>query len=124
MLTDPVLRGRVLHLVRRASPIDPDAIANVDLVLVSHMHADHFDPTSLRMVSSRAELVVPEGAGSAAARLGFGRVTELPEGESLAIGGIEVTATHARHRRGRLLDRGSEAIGFTITGTRARLLRR
>jgi L-ascorbate metabolism protein UlaG (beta-lactamase superfamily) len=117
VLTDPLLRGRVAHLVRRTSPIDADAIANVDLVLVSHMHADHFDPASLRMIGTPAELVVPEGAGSAAARLGFGRVTELPEGEALVVGGIEVAATHARHRRGRLLDRGSEAIGFTIAGT-------
>jgi L-ascorbate metabolism protein UlaG (beta-lactamase superfamily) len=117
VLTDPLLRGRVLHLVRRASPIDADAIANVDLVLVSHMHADHFDPASLRVIGNRAELIVPAGAGSAAGKLGFGRVTELPEGESLAVGGIEIAATHARHRRGRLLDRRSEAIGFTIAGS-------
>lgn len=117
VLTDPLLRGRVAHLVRRAPPIDAGAIADVDLVLVSHMHADHFDPASLRMIGKRAELVVPEGAGSATTKLGFGRVTELPEGERLAVGGVEVTATHARHRRGRLFDQRSETIGFMIAGT-------
>ena len=117
LLTDPVLRGRVLHLVRRASSVEPGVIADIGLVLVSHMHPDHFDPPSLRMIDRHAELVVPRGAGRPAGRLGFRRVTELSEGETLAAGGIEVAATHAEHRPGRLLDKRSEAIGYTLTGS-------
>jgi L-ascorbate metabolism protein UlaG (beta-lactamase superfamily) len=117
VLTDPVLRGRVAHLVRSALAVDLDAIAKVDLVLVSHMHPDHFDPGSLRMLDRAAHLIVPRGALRMATRLGFGRVTELAVGESTTVAGIEVTATWADHRRGRLLDRRSEAIGFIVTGT-------
>jgi L-ascorbate metabolism protein UlaG (beta-lactamase superfamily) len=117
VLTDPVLRGRIAHLVRSAPAVDVDAIAKVDLLLVSHLHPDHFDPGSLQLIDRAAHVVVPRGARRAAARLGFAGVTELAVGESSTVGGIEVTATWAEHRRGRLLDRRSEAIGFTLAGS-------
>ena len=62
------------------------------------------------------ELIVPRGAGKRAARLGFESVTELAIGQTLAVGDINVTATYAKHRPGRLVDRRSEAIGFVIAG--------
>jgi L-ascorbate metabolism protein UlaG (beta-lactamase superfamily) len=116
VLTDPVLRGRVAHLVRRGPAVDVGAIANLDLVLVSHMHLDHFDPGSLRMIDRAAHLIVPQGALRMATRLGFGRVTELAVGESSSVAGVDITATWANHRRGRLLSRHSEAVGFTLAG--------
>lgn len=116
VLTDPVLRGRVAHLVRSAPRVDASTIADVDVVLVSHMHHDHFDPSSLRMLDQRARLIVPHGAGMAAGKLGLGSVTELREGEKCTVDGVEVRATHAKHRKGRLLSRRSDAIGFTVAG--------
>jgi L-ascorbate metabolism protein UlaG (beta-lactamase superfamily) len=44
-------------------------------------------------------------------------VTELAVGETLAAGGIQVAATHAEHRPGRLFDKRSEAIGYTLAGS-------
>ena len=114
LITDPVLRGRVIHLVRHAPAVDTATVAEVGLVLISHMHPDHFDPPSLRMLDRRAELVVPRHAGRWAARLGFARVVELGEGETTSIGGVEVTATHAEHRPGRLFDKRSESIGYSV----------
>jgi L-ascorbate metabolism protein UlaG (beta-lactamase superfamily) len=49
-------------------------------------------------------------------RRGFAKVTEVAVGERLDRGPITITATRANHRRGRLLHRGSEAIGFEIAG--------
>ena len=117
VLTDPVLRRRVAHLVRSGPAVDVDAIAKVDLLLISHLHPDHFDPASLRMIDRAAHLIVPQGALRAVTRLGFARVTELAVGETSPVAGIEITATRAEHRRGRLLNRRSEAVGFTIAGT-------
>jgi L-ascorbate metabolism protein UlaG (beta-lactamase superfamily) len=117
LLTDPVLRGRVAHLIRGAPPVDRKTIGTVDFVLISHLHHDHFDPASLRMLDGRFELVVPRGAHKAAARLGFDRITELKVDESLTVGRMSISATRAVHRRGRLLDQRSEAVGFTIAGS-------
>ena len=117
VLTDPILRGRVAHIVRRAPAVETALIDDIGLVLVSHMHADHFDPPSLRRIDRQADLVVPRGAGKLAAKLGFERVTELRVGETLAVGGIEVAATHAEHRPGRLFDKRSEAIGYVLSGS-------
>jgi L-ascorbate metabolism protein UlaG (beta-lactamase superfamily) len=116
-LTDPILRRRVAHLVRAGPAIDPNTVADVDSVLISHLHHDHFDPVSLRLIGGRSDLIVPRGAIKATARLRFERIMELGVGETHLVNGTAITATAAQHRRGRLLDRGSEAIGFTITGT-------
>jgi L-ascorbate metabolism protein UlaG (beta-lactamase superfamily) len=117
LLTDPVLRPRVAHIMRGRGVAQPGALGAVDVVLISHVHHDHFDPASLRMIEGRFELVVPRGARNAAARLARGRVTELGVGESLRVGGVMLTATYAAHRKGRLFDRQTEAIGFTVHGT-------
>jgi L-ascorbate metabolism protein UlaG (beta-lactamase superfamily) len=116
LLTDPVLGPRVAHIVRDAPAVDPEAVGLVDLVLVSHMHHDHFDPGSLRLLEGSPHLIVPRGARRLAAARGFD-ATELGVGESFPVDGITVTATPALHRRGRLLDRRTEAIGFKIAGS-------
>jgi L-ascorbate metabolism protein UlaG (beta-lactamase superfamily) len=116
VLTDPVLRSRTAHIVRHAPAVNLGEIAGIDLVLISHMHHDHFDPPSLRLVEGDPEMIVARGARRGAVRRGFSPVTELAAGERLERGAITITATPASHRRGRLLHRGSEAIGFVIAG--------
>jgi L-ascorbate metabolism protein UlaG (beta-lactamase superfamily) len=120
VLTDPVLRTRVAHILRDVPLAGDDVFRELDAVLVSHMHHDHFDPPSLRKIDRRTELIVPRGARKACARLGFEHVTELGVGDSAPVGAITVTGTYAAHRAGRLWGRGPEAIGF-IAGARQRL---
>ena len=64
VLTDPVLTHRVAHLSRpgRADP-PPDA-ARADVVVVSHLHADHLHLPSLRRLDPATRLVVPVGASA------------------------------------------------------------
>jgi L-ascorbate metabolism protein UlaG (beta-lactamase superfamily) len=108
----------VLHIARVAPPPDLAAVRGANVVLLSHMHHDHFDPASLRMLGPEAKTaIVPRGARSAAAKLGFREVTELSAGESVRVSAINVTATHAAHRGGRFRDRGPAAVGFDIEGT-------
>ena len=118
ILTDPVLRRRVAHLLREAPLAGAEAaLSSLDAVVVSHMHHDHFDPPSLRRIGRGTRLIVPRGAAKACEKLGFGQVTELGVGESARVGTTTITGTHAAHREGRLLARGSEAIGFLISRT-------
>ena len=47
VLTDPLLTKRVAHL-RRRRPLDAATFADIDLVLLSHLHMDHLHVPSLR----------------------------------------------------------------------------
>ena len=48
-LTDPALTPRLAHL-RRHHVVDIDAVAGVDVVLISHVHIDHLHVPSLRLL--------------------------------------------------------------------------
>ena len=48
VLTDPLLTGRVGPLRRIGPSPAPDAYADADLVLISHLHGDHLHLPSLR----------------------------------------------------------------------------
>jgi L-ascorbate metabolism protein UlaG (beta-lactamase superfamily) len=118
VLTDPQLRGRFLHVERRAPPVDLAALGDIDLVLISHAHHDHLDRGSLRKLGPNATLVVPRGARRLVPRSWLGPVEEIVEGGKLTVGGLEIEATHADHRPGRIRHRGPAAVGYSIKGTK------
>jgi L-ascorbate metabolism protein UlaG (beta-lactamase superfamily) len=95
LLTDPILRMRVAHLYRTVPliPIDKD----IDAVLISHLHWDHLDRSSLRRLEVDTCLIVPKGAAELLHKWGFNRVKEIAPGEKMNIGGIEVEAAPADH---------------------------
>ena len=117
LLTDPVLRDRVIHL-RRVAPLDRAPIGAVDAILLSHGHWDHLDLPSLRGLGRSLRLVVPRGLGRALRRE-FDDVVELEVGERVRIGKLEVEATLAEHEgsRGPFGPRVA-TIGFAVLGSR------
>ena len=120
LLTDPVLRSRIAHLVRVAEPVDRAALAPLDAVLISHFHRDHFDLPSLRSLPRDAHLVVPTGAGGLAAQQDFRAVTELTPGDQVRIGSVTVTAVPALHDgRREPLGPSAGAIGYVVSGRSA-----
>jgi L-ascorbate metabolism protein UlaG (beta-lactamase superfamily) len=96
LLTDPALRGRVFHLRRHGEPPGPPG--SIDAVLISHLHFDHLDLPSLRVLEPQPRVVCPTGSGALLARAGFPDPIELLPGESVALGDVSVTATPAEHR--------------------------
>jgi L-ascorbate metabolism protein UlaG (beta-lactamase superfamily) len=117
LLTDPVLRSRIAHLVRIAEPVDLATLAPLDCVLISHFHRDHFDLPSLRRLPRDAHLVVPGGAGKLAAEQDFRMVTELTPGEAISIGSVTVTAVPALHDgRREPLGPALGAVGYVVSG--------
>ncbi|MCB0156428.1 MAG: MBL fold metallo-hydrolase [Anaerolineae bacterium] len=62
LLTDPVLRRRVAHLNHRHGPTAPARYQHIDAVLISHLHYDHLDLPSLRLLGQTTRLIVPRGA--------------------------------------------------------------
>jgi len=67
LLTDPVLRDRVAHLRRQVAPVKKSVLFDAtgpDAVLISHLHYDHLDLASLRLLGLDTPLLVPVGAGA------------------------------------------------------------
>jgi L-ascorbate metabolism protein UlaG (beta-lactamase superfamily) len=115
LLTDPVLRLRIGHLWRRV-PLDVADLADVDAVLVSHVHYDHLDRPSLRQLGIDRTIVAPRGA--ARVLRGFSDIREVDVGEELRLGDVPVHATRAEHRSARLTLRTAPSLGFVISGSR------
>jgi L-ascorbate metabolism protein UlaG (beta-lactamase superfamily) len=117
VLTDPLLRPRVLHL-RRAAPLDLAGLEGLDAVLVSHVHYDHLDLPSLeRRIDRDVRIVLPRGAGRLVRSRGF-PVEELDAGETTRVGSLVVRAVPAEHGSSRVLGTRSEALGYVIEGSR------
>jgi L-ascorbate metabolism protein UlaG (beta-lactamase superfamily) len=116
LLTDPLLRGRVAHLRRRVPPVPRELFAGVDVVLISHLHHDHLDLPSLRLLGEETRVVVPAGAGAWLRRRGFGAVTELGIGDVAKAWALTVTAVRAHHDGRRLGGPRAEALGYLVSG--------
>ena len=113
LLTDPVLRGRVAHLRREGRA--PEVPRDIDAVLISHLHHDHLDRASLRLLADRPRVIAARGAGDFIRGLGM-TVEELESGDATEVEGVRVEAVPATHDSRRLPLRGPEAepLGFVI----------
>jgi L-ascorbate metabolism protein UlaG (beta-lactamase superfamily) len=90
----------------------------LDGILVSHLHYDHLDFSSLERLGRSVPVVVPRGAGRLLRRRRFVQVVEVETGEEVRIGGLIVRATHADHEGGRgFLGTEVAALGYLIRGS-------
>jgi L-ascorbate metabolism protein UlaG (beta-lactamase superfamily) len=113
LLTDPLLRRRVGHLLRASAVPD---VGDVDAVLISHAHHDHLDLGSLGRVSPEVPVVVPRGIGRVVKRRA--NVIEAVQGDEIQFGPVTVRATRAVHEGRRAGGRAEgPALGYAITGS-------
>ncbi|HJW76859.1 MAG TPA: MBL fold metallo-hydrolase, partial [Thermoleophilia bacterium] len=117
VLTDPVLRRHIGPLVRRSPRPHAGQLSDLDAILISHLHLDHYDPPSLRLLDRATPVVGPAGSARSLARLGFADARELSPGEETRVGALRVVATTAVHEKGRHpLNRATDCIGFVVAG--------
>ncbi|MGW3204458.1 MBL fold metallo-hydrolase [Streptomyces sp. NPDC001135] len=121
VLTDPVFAGRLAHLRRRRGALPPAGARDADVVLVSHLHADHLHLASLAELGAGTRLVVPRGAPRAVPglrRLRGLRVTEVVPGDVVRVGEVSVRVVPALHdgRRLPVGPRRSPALGYVVEG--------
>jgi L-ascorbate metabolism protein UlaG (beta-lactamase superfamily) len=116
LLTDPVLRRRVVHLRRAVPPVGELPLP--DAVLISHQHSDHLDPPSLGRLGRGLRLVAPPGAAQYLERRGFENVAEVSPGEEVEIGAVTVRATYADHAGARMRGTSGTAVGYLLEGSR------
>jgi L-ascorbate metabolism protein UlaG (beta-lactamase superfamily) len=118
LLTDPVLRRRVVHL-RRHPPLPEDSL-NPQAVLLSHLHFDHLDLPSLRAMGAGVRILAPRGAGDFLRGAGLEAVEELAPGDRTQVGDVAVTATPAEHDGGRRpLGPRVQPLGFVTEAERS-----
>ncbi len=97
-ITDPVFTSHAgpfgLIGPRRTRPpaIAPASLPPIDLVLVSHNHYDHLQPSSLRRFAERASFVAPLGLSSIVPR-----AREVDWWDRTAVKGAEITCVPAQH---------------------------
>jgi L-ascorbate metabolism protein UlaG (beta-lactamase superfamily) len=122
VLTDPLFARRLAHLRRRRGPVPPPEAAAADLVLVSHLHADHLHVGSLAGLAPGTPVLLPRGGLAAVPGLRRVRdrlrLTEVEAGESLDFGPLTVRVVPAAHD-GRRLPYGPQrapALGYVVEG--------
>src|SRR5256885_14143754 len=99
VVTDPVLGPRLEGFGKRygAPGIPPEAMPEVDVVLVSHNHYDHLDAWSIKRLGPRPIYVVPLGNAALVRGAGAKAVVELDWCQTTEIAGLEVTLVPSMH---------------------------
>lgn len=99
VLTDPILRDRVLFLQRHGQNPAPNLLEErpPDIVLLSHLHYDHADLPSLRKLPASTTVIAPKGSGRYLARWAGVQVHEVVEGDKVQVADVEITALPAEH---------------------------
>jgi L-ascorbate metabolism protein UlaG (beta-lactamase superfamily) len=101
ILTDPVFTshagpfGRLGPRRVRPPAIAPSALPPVELVLVSHNHYDHLQPSSLRLFADNATYIAPLGVSRQMMRRG--KIHELDWWGTVTTGDVEITCVPAQH---------------------------
>lgn len=106
ILTDPVFSRRVgietmfgvfgsRRLVEPA--LTMDELPEVDVIIVTHAHMDHFDLPTLRNLSKDATLLTPPGFSDFTDKLGYEKTIEIGWGGDFKVDGLAITAFRPQH---------------------------
>ena len=91
--------------------------AEVDAVLLSHLHYDHLDVPSLKLLPGDVPVLAPAGAGALLRRAGVKQVEELVPGDATEVGALRIEATPADHHdRRRPFGVRATPLGFVVRG--------
>lgn len=129
IITDPVLfdtvgvtlAGRTIGINRLSAPaLQRHEIPRPDLVLLSHAHMDHTDIASLEYITSTypdaVHCVCAYNTKDIVAELPWKSCRELDWWDSVAVGGVTITAVEVLHNGWRYPWERDRREGFTRTG--------
>lgn len=100
LITDPVFRMFGLTQEPKSYPFE--CMPRPDLVFISHTHADHFEPATLRRLDPDTPVWMPADKTAQATRLGLRALRGVQAWESAEFRGIRLTMVPAAHTGGEL----------------------
>lgn len=89
-----------------------EILAGVELVIVSHLHADHFDKVAQETVPKHLPLICQPGDAEKIRSFGFSDVTELAD--EISWRGIHLTRHDGNHGTGDVLAKMGPVIGISL----------
>ncbi len=103
LITDPVFANTIGLLARRSigPGIDANSISHLNAVLISHIHMDHFNYSSLGLLPRRARLFVPSGGVPYTPEFGFRETLPVRPWQVFEEDGLRITAVPVQHFGGR-----------------------
>jgi L-ascorbate metabolism protein UlaG (beta-lactamase superfamily) len=117
VLTDPVLRDRVVFLQRHGSNPSLGLLTErtPDVILLSHLHYDHTDLPSLRRLPRTTTVIAPRGSGAYLKRWAGVQVQEVWEGDLVRVGDVEIHVLPANHGWGVSVPRPlTQSVGYVL----------
>ena len=95
-------------------PASPEEILDgVELVIVSHLHADHFDPVAQSLVPKHLPLICQPGDEDKIRSYGFDDV--MPLAKVIDWNGIRLQRREGSHGLGPVVQKMGSVMGFSIT---------
>ncbi|MGB9699663.1 MAG: MBL fold metallo-hydrolase [Thermodesulfobacteriota bacterium] len=98
ILTDPNFAERLL-IARRVVglPIKPEEISELDIILITHAHYDHFDLESLKRLPKKSHLIIPRGCLDLVSKWPFLKVIEMSWEDRKEIQNVQIEAFRPAH---------------------------
>ncbi len=113
----PAIEGTPEQRPNPLVPLPPNAdelLSGIDAIVVTHLHADHFDTAAAERLDHGLPLLCQPADADTLADHGFGQVR--PVESSVALAGMVVHRTGGRHGHGELADRLGPVSGFVLEG--------
>jgi L-ascorbate metabolism protein UlaG (beta-lactamase superfamily) len=102
---------------RRIEPgILPSSIDKLDYILISHIHFDHLNYSSLSMLPKSAVVLLPSGGAEYMPEFGFSDYREMNPWTTFEADGVRITAVPVKHFNGRYGFDGAWLRYNTFTG--------
>ncbi len=115
----PAIAGTPEQRPNPLVPLPPNAdelLSDLDAIVVTHLHADHFDDAAAERLDHGLPLLCQPADADTLADRGFGDVR--PVESSVPLGGMAVHRTGGRHGHGEMADKLGPVSGFVLEGTR------
>jgi len=88
-------------------------LEDIDAVMVTHLHPDHWDVAATKLLNKTTPLICPTGIASQIKSFGFSNVKEIAD--FLSFNGIEIHLTSGQHGTGEIGVKMGEVYGFVLS---------